>query len=145
VKRISKSSKTIKQGVRTNRLPVSVSGLITLLTDFGSEDYFVGAMKGVILSINPRAVTVDITHHIPPQDIEAAAFTLLASYRSFPTGTIHVAVVDPGVGSSRRPILVVASEQFFVGPDTESLAMYSIANLTTPSFTSAMRRIFANL
>lgn len=117
MKRISKSSKTIKQGVRTNRLPVSVSGLITLLTDFGSEDYFVGAMKGVILSINPRAVTVDITHDIPRQDIEAAAFTLLASYRSFPTGTIHVAVVDPGVGSSRRPILVVASEQFFVGPD----------------------------
>ena len=117
MKRISKSSKTIKQGARANRLPVSVSGLITLLTDFGTQDYFVGAMKGVILSINPDAVTVDITHDIPPQDIEAAAFTLLAGYRSFPAGTIHVAVVDPGVGSSRRPIIVVADKHFFIGPD----------------------------
>ena len=117
MKRISKSSKTIKQGARTNRLPVSVSGLITLLTDFGTEDYFVGAMKGVILSVNPRAVTIDITHDIPPQGIETAAFTLLASYRSFAPGTIHVAVVDPGVGSSRRPIIVVGGGQFFVGPD----------------------------
>jgi len=91
--------------------------LITLLTDFGIADYFVGAMKGAILSVSPRAQLVDITHEIPPQDIRAAAFTLLAAYRSFPAHTIHVAVVDPGVGSSRRPILVVAGEQFFVGPD----------------------------
>lgn len=93
------------------------SSLITLLTDFGTADYFVAAMKGVILSIAPNARIVDITHETPAQDIEAAAFTLLAGYSSFPPGTIHVAVVDPGVGSSRKPILVVAGEHFFVGPD----------------------------
>lgn len=91
--------------------------LITLLTDFGMADYFVGAMKGVILSISSEARIVDITHEIPPQDIEAAAFTLLAVYRDFPPQTIHLAVVDPGVGSSRRPILVRGGGQFFVGPD----------------------------
>src|SRR5216684_3846908 len=91
--------------------------IITLLTDFGSRDYFVGAMKGVILSINPQARIVDISHEIPPQDIEAAAFNLLAVYRSFPAGTVHVGVVDPGVGSSRRPVLISCGGQFFVGPD----------------------------
>ncbi len=91
--------------------------IITLLTDFGSQDYFVGAMKGAILSINRHALIVDITHEIPPQDIEAAAFNLLATYKDFPAGTIHVAVVDPGVGSTRKPILIECGEQFFVGPD----------------------------
>ena len=91
--------------------------MITLLTDFGTADYFVGAVKGAILSVNPKAVIADITHEIPPQDIEAGAFTLLASYQTFPPGTIHVAVVDPGVGSTRRPIVVSANEQLFVGPD----------------------------
>ena len=91
--------------------------VITLLTDFGSVDYFVGAVKGAILSVNPSAVIADITHEIAPQDIEAAAFTLLASYQTFPSGTIHVAVVDPGVGSARRPIIVKAGDQLFVGPD----------------------------
>jgi S-adenosylmethionine hydrolase len=88
-----------------------------LLTDFGTSDYFVAAMKGVILSYNPSARIVDITHDIPAQDIEAAAFTLFAAHSSFPAGTIHVAVVDPGVGSSRRAILVEARNQYFVGPD----------------------------
>ena len=91
--------------------------MITLLTDFGTVDYFVGAVKGAILSVNPRVVIVDITHEIPPQDVEGAAFTLLASYQTFPSGTIHVAVVDPGVGSERRPIVVRAGDQLFVGPD----------------------------
>lgn len=91
--------------------------VITLLTDFGTADYFVGAVKGAILAVNPRAVIVDITHEIAPQDIEAGAFTLLAAYKTFPAGTIHVGVVDPGVGSERRPIIVSANEQFFVGPD----------------------------
>jgi S-adenosyl-L-methionine hydrolase (adenosine-forming) len=91
--------------------------IITLLTDFGSQDYFVGAMKGVILSINSNVSIVDITHEIPPQDVRAAAFNLLASYRSFPAGTIHVAVVDPGVGSARRSLAIQTAEQFFVGPD----------------------------
>jgi S-adenosylmethionine hydrolase len=88
-----------------------------LLTDFGTSDHFVAAMKGVILSINPRATIVDITHETPPQDVSGGAFTLVAAYDSFPKGTIHVAVVDPGVGSSRRPVLGLAGGHFFVGPD----------------------------
>lgn len=96
------------------RRPVSV---ITLLTDFGVADYFVGSVKGVILSLNPQARIVDLTHEIAAQDIQAAAFTLLAAYKSFPKGTVHVAVVDPGVGSTRRGIALVAANQFFVGPD----------------------------
>jgi S-adenosyl-L-methionine hydrolase (adenosine-forming) len=91
--------------------------IITLLTDFGGSDYFAGAMKGVILSINPEATIVDISHEIPPQDIEAAAFNLLSCYRDFPAGTIHVAVVDPGVGSDRRAVVIECAEQLFVGPD----------------------------
>lgn len=91
--------------------------LITLLTDFGTADYFVGAMKGAILSVNPDARIFDITHEIPPHDIRAAAFTLYHSYRTFPPETIHVAVVDPGVGSTRRPLLVRAGGHFFIGPD----------------------------
>lgn len=74
-------------------------------------------MKGVILSINPEATIVDITHEIPPQDIEAAAFNLFSFYRDFPAGSIHVAVVDPGVGSDRRAIVVECANQLFVGPD----------------------------
>jgi S-adenosylmethionine hydrolase len=91
--------------------------LITLLTDFGPADYFVPAVKGVILSLNPAARVVDLTHEIPAQDIEAGAFTLGACYRNFPPGAIHLAVVDPGVGSARRAIIAAAAEQFFVGPD----------------------------
>jgi len=91
--------------------------VISLLTDFGTGDYFVGAVKGAILSVNPSAVIVDITHEIPPQDVAAGAFTLLAAYKTFPPRTIHMAVVDPGVGSTRRPIIVSANDQFFVGPD----------------------------
>ncbi|MEP6818500.1 MAG: SAM-dependent chlorinase/fluorinase [bacterium] len=94
------------------RVPV-----ITLLTDFGNADYFAAAVKGVILTASPKVSLVDITHDIPPQDIEAAAFTLLAACSSFPSGTIHLAVVDPGVGSARRPILVKTGNQSFVGPD----------------------------
>src|SRR5687768_6300203 len=91
--------------------------LITLLTDFGTADYFVGAMKGAILSANREAQVVDITHEIPAHDIQAGAFTLLAAYESYPPGTIHLAVVDPGVGSARRPLLIQTLSYFFVGPD----------------------------
>lgn len=94
-----------------------MKSVITLLTDFGTADYFVAAVKGVILTSNPRISIIDITHEIPPQDIESAAFTLLTCYRDFPAETIHVAVVDPGVGSSRRPIVVKAGSYYFVGPD----------------------------
>lgn len=103
---------TGRRGRVSPNLPV-----ISLLTDFGTTDYFVGAVKGAILSVNPSVVIADITHEIAPQDIRSAAFTLLASYQTFPVGTIHVAVIDPGVGSARRPLIVSANQQFFVGPD----------------------------
>lgn len=91
--------------------------LITLTTDFGLSDHFAAAMKGVILSIAPSASIVDITHDIRPFDILDGAFTLSQAYPCFPKRTIHVVVVDPGVGSSRRPILVEAAGHFFIGPD----------------------------
>jgi S-adenosyl-L-methionine hydrolase (adenosine-forming) len=91
--------------------------LITLLTDFGTADYFVGAMKGAILSACPSVRIIDISHEVPAHDIQSAAFTLLAAHASFPTGTIHLAVVDPGVGSARRGIIGKCAEQIFVGPD----------------------------
>jgi S-adenosylmethionine hydrolase len=91
--------------------------IITLLTDFGARDYFAGAMKGSILSLQPDTRIVDITHEIPPHDIRAGAFNLLAVYRDFPPGTIHVGVVDPGVGSARKGIAISCAGQFFVGPD----------------------------
>jgi S-adenosyl-L-methionine hydrolase (adenosine-forming) len=91
--------------------------IITLLTDFGTADYFVAAMKGVILTAHPGATLVDISHEIPPHDVATAAFTLLACYGEFPAGTIHLAVVDPGVGSARRPIAISAGGYTFVGPD----------------------------
>ncbi len=96
--------------------------IITLTTDFGTEDWFVGTMKGVILSIAPSAHLVDITHGIPHHDIRAGAFALGTAARYFPKGTIHVAVVDPGVGSDRAPIVVHAGNQFFVGPDNGLLS-----------------------
>jgi hypothetical protein len=91
--------------------------LITLTTDFGTPDHFVGVMKGVILGIAPRVRIVDITHGIPPFDVNEAAFTIAQAWRWFPKGTIHVVVVDPGVGTARRPILVEAGGHRFIGPD----------------------------
>jgi S-adenosylmethionine hydrolase len=91
--------------------------IVTLLTDFGVRDHFVAAMKGVLLSLNPAATLVDVTHEVPPQDVESAAFTLAAVHDLFPPGTVHLAVVDPGVGSARRPLVLAAAGQLFVGPD----------------------------
>jgi S-adenosylmethionine hydrolase len=91
--------------------------VITLLTDFGTRDHYVGSMKGVILGINPRCTLVDITHQVNPQDVREAAFILASAYSYFPDGTIHLCVVDPGVGSPRKPILMMAGNHFFVGPD----------------------------
>ncbi|MBS1794410.1 MAG: SAM-dependent chlorinase/fluorinase [Acidobacteria bacterium] len=97
-------------------------GPIALVTDFGTRDYFVGALKGVILSINRAARIVDVTHEIAPQDIRAAAFVLRACYRDFPAGTIFTAVVDPGVGSERRAILVETPDYYFIAPDNGLLS-----------------------
>ena len=91
--------------------------IITLVTDFGNTDPYVGIMKGVILSICPDAKIVDISHNITPQNIQQANWILKCSYTYFPKGTIHVCVVDPGVGSTRKPILLETSNYFFIGPD----------------------------
>src|SRR5436309_6809408 len=95
----------------------SAVSIITLTTDFGHADWFVGTMKGVILGIHLRAQIVDITHEIPAGDIRFGAFALAASCRFFPKKTVHVAVVDPGVGSSRRAVAVQTAEYFFIGPN----------------------------
>ncbi len=96
--------------------------IITLTTDFGTQDWFVGTMKGVVLGIAPRAAIVDLTHEIPAGNIRAGAFALAAGYRFFPKGTVHVAVVDPGVGGARKAIAVQTANYFFVGPDNGVLS-----------------------
>jgi len=97
--------------------------IITLTTDFGVADWFVGTMKGVILGLQPRAQIVDITHEIPAGDLRAGAFALAASYNFFPKRTVHVAVVDPGVGGRRRAIAVQTANYIFVGPDNGVLSL----------------------
>lgn len=97
------------------------SGIITLLTDFGLTDGYVATMKGVILSINPKATIIDLSHDVSAQNISAAAFVLNASYRYFPRGTIHVAVVDPGVGSDRKILAVESPNYWFIAPDNQLL------------------------
>lgn len=95
---------------------------IALLTDFGSSDWFVGAMKGVILGINPRVNMADITHGIPAGSVRSGAFALQQSYTYFPVGTVFLAVVDPGVGGDRKPIAVKTRDYFFVAPDNGLLS-----------------------
>jgi S-adenosylmethionine hydrolase len=97
--------------------------IITLTTDFGLKDAFVGVMKGVIASINPQAQVIDLTHGIPAQDVVAGALTLRHSVGYFPPGTIHVAVIDPGVGSARRPLLIECDGNYFIGPDNGVLSL----------------------
>ena len=111
---------------------------ITLTTDFGYQDEYVGVMKGVILSLNKRIPIVDLTHNIPPQDISQAAKIVSDNYKYFPVGTVHVAIVDPGVGSQRRILAIKADGQIFIGPDKgiftpllvnhNSLEIYSVEN-----------------
>ena len=92
-------------------------GIIALLTDFSTADSYVAEMKGVLLSALPGATLVDITHSIPPGDVRSAAHVLGRVRRRFPAGTVHLAVVDPGVGTERAALVVAAGGQFFVGPD----------------------------
>ncbi len=91
--------------------------IITLTTDYGAKDSFTASVKGVILKINPQAQIIDISNEITPQDVWEAAYVLKSAYSHFPKGTIHLAVVDPGVGSGRRPIIAVTESYYFVGPD----------------------------
>ncbi len=97
--------------------------LITLTTDFGTTDHFAGTMKGVILSILPAAQIVDITHDVQAFEIPDGAFTIAQAYPYFPKRTIHVVVVDPGVGSARRPLLAEMAGQFFIAPDNGVLSI----------------------
>ncbi len=96
--------------------------IITLLTDFGTSDYYVGALKGVILGINPEAEIIDISHNVLAYDILDAAFTLAQAWSTFPARTVHLVVVDPGVGSQRRPILVSGDRHYFLAPDNGVLS-----------------------
>jgi hypothetical protein len=132
--------------------------LITLLTDFGTQDVYVGVMKGVMASLCPAARIIDLTHHIPPQDLHAARFNLLNSVPYFPQDAIHVVVVDPGVGTSRRGIVVETDRGILVGPDNgvmsgvfqqaSILQVVELANraywrIANPSTTFHGRDIFA--
>ena len=115
--------------------------VLTLLSDFGSKDIYVGVMKGVIASINSNLTLVDLTHEIPPQDVAAGRFCLLNAYRYFPPGTVHLAVVDPGVGSRRRSVAVQFDGGFLVGPDNglltgvlSEVSIVGAVELTNPEY-----------
>jgi len=99
-----------------------MSSIITLTTDFGCDDAYVAAVKGAILSTNPEAHIIDITHSIQPQNILQGAFILNAAYRSFPKQTVHIAIVDPGVGSERQGIILKTPSALFVAPDNGILS-----------------------
>ena len=105
--------------------------IITLLTDFGTKDEYVGLMKGVVLSINPTAAIVDISHQIDPQDIVQAAFAIQAAYRYFPAGTVHLLVVDPGVGTDRALLALEMENQFFIAPDNGAMTLLLNQNNAT--------------
>lgn len=132
--------------------------ILTLLTDFGLNDVYVGVMKGVIAQINPTLTVVDLTHQIPPQNLAAGRFCLMSAYRYFPDETVHVAVVDPGVGGNRRAIALQFPSGFLVGPDngvfggilsqSPAIAAVELTNseywrVPTPSATFHGRDIFA--
>lgn len=133
--------------------------IVTLITDFGTADHYAAVMKGVILSRAPKARIVDISHHIPPQHVEQAAFLLHMSWRHFPAGTVHTVVVDPGVGTERRVLAAQAEEHLFLAPDNgilsyilhacPDLCIHSVENreLFPPGISSVFhgRDIFAPL
>jgi len=97
--------------------------MVTFTTDFGTSDHFVGTMKGVINTINPDAKVVDISNSVQPYDILDGALTIMQSYRYFPNNTVHMVIVDPGVGTTRRPLLVVAEKHIFLAPDNGVLSL----------------------
>jgi S-adenosylmethionine hydrolase len=131
--------------------------IITLLSDFGTKDQYVASMRGAILSVNPSLRIIDITHHIPKYNIRIASFILAQSASTFPRGTVHVAIVDPGVGTKRLPIIIKTKNYHFVGPDNGLLAtaaeqdeIVSIHKIENPkymrqnvSFTFHGRDVFA--
>ena len=100
-----------------------MSGLITLTTDFGASDHFVGTMRGVILGINPEANIVDLCNAVNSFDVLDGALTIAQAYRYYPAEAIHLVVVDPGVGSARRPLLVTTTRHRFIAPDNGVLSL----------------------
>jgi len=120
----------------------TANGIVAFVTDWGERDFYVGAAKGVALSIFPEVKLVDITHYVEPYEIMEGAVTLMLAAREFPTGTTFVAVVDPGVGTERRPIVVhTNNDLFFVGPDNglftlvmQEFGVRNVYHITNPSF-----------
>lgn len=108
--------------------------VITLTTDFGLQDHYVASMKGVILSVNPAMPVVDITHEIPPFSILSGAYAISQAAPYFPPNTVHVVVVDPGVGTARRPVLVQAGGQIFIGPDNGVFTLVAGRDETSKCF-----------
>lgn len=117
-----------------------MSSVITLTTDFGVQDHYVGVMKAVLLSIAPDARMIDISHQIPPQDIMAGAWVVRNSAMLFPPGSVHLVVVDPGVGTNRKPVALRIEDQYFVGPDNGIFSLiadsydYEAVELTNTNF-----------
>lgn len=105
------------------RSPVRPAGVLTLTTDFGTRDHYVGAMKGAVISVAPQVRVFDISHEIPSFDVAEGAFAIAQSFRHYPDGTVHVVVIDPGVGSARRPVAVAAGGHWFVAPDNGVLSL----------------------
>lgn len=137
-----------------------MAGVISLLTDFGLQDVYVGVVKGTIATVNPSLVVIDLTHQIPPQNILAGRFALMNAYPYFPQGTVHLAVVDPGVGSQRQGIAIQLQDAYLVGPDnglfSGILDQYTVCaavllthsqywRTATPSSTFHGRDIFASV
>ena len=117
--------------------------IVTLTTDFGTADGYVAAMKGVMLAIEPRLTLVDVSHDVPPQDVAHGAFVLAEATRHFPAGAVHLAVVDPGVGGSRRPLLLVTPDGSYVAPDngllTRVMSRYGLFHDPGAEFLSPIR------
>jgi S-adenosylmethionine hydrolase len=117
------------------------NAIITLTTDYGTDDHLVGVLKGVILKINPEATVIDITHAITPYDLLDGALAITSAYAYFPPRTIHVVIVDPGVGTDRRPLLVSGQNQYFIAPDNGVLSgvyekeqNFTVRNLTSEHY-----------
>ncbi len=121
-----------------NRTEKATSGIISILTDFGTADGYPAAMKGVILSVNPSAVLVDVTHTIPPQDVRGAAFVLHTVHRHFPPRSVHLAVVDPGVGTERAAVILDTGQGLFVAPDNGLLSFLFMEKRSAGEPTIAM-------
>ena len=119
-----------------------MSAIITLTTDLGLTDAYVAAMKGVILGINPEVKLIDICHTIKPQNIPQAAFVLSTAYQFFPEKTIHVVVVDPGVGTERRAIILRTPSADFVAPDNGVLRIIALRLVPTPGSTTTRWIVF---